>query len=164
MWCRGAESEDFRNHQPWFSVQTKLFLQKNWCRGAESNHRHGDFQSPALPTELPRQIYWRPGRGSNPRPLAWQASVLTSWTTEPKILNVGILKWFWWALTDLNRGPTGYEPVALTNWAKGPKNSKQLVKYGRGEETRTPGPMDPNHVRYQTALHPDRHRFPSWLT
>ena len=28
-------------------------------------------------------IDWRPGRGSNPRPLAWQASVLTSWTTRP---------------------------------------------------------------------------------
>ena len=26
---------------------------------------------------------WRFGWGSNPRPLAWQASVLTSWTTEP---------------------------------------------------------------------------------
>ena len=26
---------------------------------------------------------WRPEWGSNPRPLAWQASVLTSWTTRP---------------------------------------------------------------------------------
>ena len=26
---------------------------------------------------------WRPGRGSNPRPLAWQASILTNWTTGP---------------------------------------------------------------------------------
>ena len=26
---------------------------------------------------------WRPGRGSNPRPPAWQAGVLTSWTTWP---------------------------------------------------------------------------------
>ena len=26
---------------------------------------------------------WRPGTGSNRRPLAWQASVLTSWTTGP---------------------------------------------------------------------------------
>ncbi len=26
---------------------------------------------------------WRFGWGSNPRPLAWQASVLTNWTTEP---------------------------------------------------------------------------------
>ena len=58
-----------------------------WCLGTESNHRHRDFQSLALPTELPRQIIyikkWRPGRDSNPRPLAWQASVLTSWTTRP---------------------------------------------------------------------------------
>ena len=26
----------------------------------------------------------------------------------------------WWAHQDLNLGPTGYEPVALTNWAIGP--------------------------------------------
>ena len=53
-----------------------------WCLRSESNQWHGDFQSPALPTELQRQI-WRPGTGSNRRPLAWQASVLTSWTTGP---------------------------------------------------------------------------------
>ena len=28
-----------------------------------------------------------------------------------------------------------------------------IKKNGRGGETRTPGPMVPNHVRYQTALH-----------
>ena len=28
-------------------------------------------------------------------------------------------------------------------------------KIGRGEGTRIPGPMVPNHVRYQTALHLD---------
>ena len=55
-----------------------------WCLRTESNHRHGDFQSPALPTELQRHLpYWRPGWESNPRPLAWQASVLTNWTTRP---------------------------------------------------------------------------------
>ena len=58
---------------------------RGWCRGAESNHRHKDFQSFALPTELPRQN-WRFGWGSNPRPLAWQASVLTNWTTEPYLI------------------------------------------------------------------------------
>ena len=26
----------------------------------------------------------------------------------------------WWAFRDSNPRPTGYEPVALTNWAKGP--------------------------------------------
>ena len=54
----------------------------DWCLRAESNHRHGDFQSPALPTELQRQN-WRPETGSNRRPPAWQAGVLTNWTTGP---------------------------------------------------------------------------------
>ena len=27
----------------------------------------------------------------------------------------GTLPFYWWAFTDSNRGPTGYEPVALTN-------------------------------------------------
>ena len=74
-----------------------------WCLRTESNHRHGDFQSPALPTELQRHFEqetcdpkWRPGWGSNPRPLAWQASVLTNWTTGPYLV-----------------GTTGLEPVTL---------------------------------------------------
>ena len=33
----------------------------------------------------------------------------------------------WWTITDSNRGPTGYEPVALTNWANGP--NKQDILY-----------------------------------
>ena len=28
-----------------------------------------------------------------------------------------------------------------------------IIENGRGEGTRTPGPMVPNQVRYQTALH-----------
>ena len=75
-----------------------------WCLERESNQWHRDFQSLALPTELSRLIIkllisifflicfphhflyikkWRPGTGSNRRPLAWQASVLTNWTTGP---------------------------------------------------------------------------------
>ena len=30
----------------------------------------------------------------------------------------------WWIFRDSNPGPTGYEPVALTNWAKGPNTIK----------------------------------------
>ena len=92
-------------------------------------------------TEANQKRNWRPGWDSNPRPPPWQGGVLTNWTTKPK----------WWAFTDLNRGPTGYEPVALTNWAKRPQT---VIIFGRGEETRTPGPLIPNQVRYQTALHP----------
>ena len=32
---------------------------------------------------LSHSSVWRPGTGSNRRPLAWQASVLTNWTTGP---------------------------------------------------------------------------------
>ena len=46
---------------------------------------------------------WRPEWGSNPRPLAWQASVLTSWTTRPyeRTHKVRLV------------GTTGLEPVTL---------------------------------------------------
>ena len=32
----------------------------------------------------------------------------------------------WCTLKDSNLGPTGYEPVALTNWANGPLKNQQL--------------------------------------
>ena len=59
-----------------------------WCLGADLNHRHADFQSTALPAELPRLV-WRSGRGSNPRPPAWQAGILTNWTTGPRFIDGG---------------------------------------------------------------------------
>ena len=34
-----------------------------------------------------------------------------------------------------------------------------IKKNGRGGETRTPGPMVPNHVRYQTALHLEIYKY-----
>ena len=127
--------------------------QKKWCLRAESNHRQRDFQSLALPTELPRQNplsgnkKWRPGWGSNPRPLAWQASVLTSWTTRPYI--------FFDFLTfgGPSRTRTLDQPVmSRPLWPTELKARTSLR--GRGEETRTPDPMVPNHVRYQLRYTP----------
>ena len=37
------------------------------------------------------------------------------------------LFFFWWAIGDSNPGPTGYEPVALTNWANGPTVSISTI-------------------------------------
>ena len=34
-------------------------------------------------------------------------------------------KKMWWTIRDSNPGPTGYEPVALTNWANGPHRAKK---------------------------------------
>ena len=47
---------------------------------------------------------WRPGTGSNRRPLAWQASVLTSWTTGPKR---------WWEQQGSNLWPSACKADAL---------------------------------------------------
>ena len=48
----------------------------------------GDRCSTNWTTPLLVWINWRNGRDSNPRPPAWQAGILTSWTTTP--LNVVI--------------------------------------------------------------------------
>ena len=40
-----------------------------------------------------------------------------------------------------------------TIWRSNQLSYTHHIYIGRGEGTRTPGPMVPNHVRYQTALH-----------
>ena len=75
----------------------------------------------------------RCGRDSNPRPSAWQADILTNWTTAPKIKSRGRNRTYrvtsqkgllyHWA-TRLFERKTGFEPATLTlarscstNWA-----------------------------------------------
>ena len=43
----------------------------------------------------------------------------------------------WWTQQDSNLWPTGYEPVALTNWAMGPYQTLLSCTYGSTEESRT---------------------------
>ena len=58
---------------------------------------------------------WREWRGSNPRPLAWQASALTSWATPPQgvlnYINQIFLKW--WSLLGSNQWPPACKAGAL---------------------------------------------------
>ena len=52
--------------------------------GAANQNRTGDLiLTKDVLYHLSHSSIWRPGTGSNRRPLAWQASVLTSWTTGP---------------------------------------------------------------------------------
>ncbi len=46
----------------------------------------------------------------------WRSNQLSYWAIFYcyKLCNVRLPKG-WWAFTDLNRGPIGYEPTALTN-------------------------------------------------
>ena len=74
------------------------------------------WQGCALPNELNPHIYKRlaeslrqnerPEGDSNPWPLAWQASVLTNWTTRP--MNHSVLKQF-----DGNNRARTYDPLLV---------------------------------------------------
>ena len=59
--------------------------------------------SPLLYQLSYRGNFWRPETGSNRRPLAWQASVLTNWTTGP----------FWWEQQGSNLWPSACKADAL---------------------------------------------------
>ena len=50
-------------------------------------------------------LNWRPGRDSNPRPPAWQAGILTSWTTRPHFK--------WWDQQGSNLWPPACKAGAL---------------------------------------------------
>ena len=127
-------------------LQPDLGIPPLWWLRAESNRRHMDFQSIALPTELPSHsilncLKWRSRRDLNPRSPVWQTGMLTTtprdhngcgdrtWTydlrvmspTSYQLLYSAIFFHNWWTRQDSNLRPTGYEPVALTNWATGPE-------------------------------------------
>ncbi len=70
------------------------------------NHRHGDFQSPALPTELPR--HGESGYIEN------HLEAISAIHTVVRNTNMIALSTLWWTILDLNQGPIGYEPIALT--------------------------------------------------
>ena len=64
------------------------------------------------------------------------------------------LRGSWWAFRDSNPGPTGYEPAALTNWAKGPFPSVFCWSGWRDSNSR---PHGPKPRALPTALHPGTH-------
>ena len=54
-------------------------------------------------------------------------SSVTGWRTNHLYYRAKLFCFYWWAFTDSNRGPIGYEPTALTYWAKGPYVVKRLL-------------------------------------
>ena len=101
------------------------------CRRPESN-RYGkliprDFKSRASAYSATPAYYlikWDL-QGSNLWPSACKADALPAELRSHDLLIslfICTLQAFYpeWTFGDSNPGPTGYEPVALTNWAKGP--------------------------------------------
>ena len=81
--------------QPWSGLRGSNSLPPPWQGGALPDELNPQMVpsvgiepttrgfSVLCSTNWATEPHWRPGWGSNPRPLAWQASVLTNWTTGP---------------------------------------------------------------------------------
>ena len=96
---------------PWQggALPDELNPQKNTTKNDGASGRNRTIDTRIFSPLLYRLSYrgkivkWRPGRGSNPRPLAWQASVLTNWTTGPT----------WWEQQGSNLWPPACKAGAL---------------------------------------------------
>ncbi len=100
---------------PWQGGMITASLQDlKWLQGQDLNLRPSGYE----PDELPNCSTLRyngGGRGiRTPAPISRPAGFQDR-SLQP---DLGIPPW--WTLQDSNLWPTGYEPVALTNWAKSP--------------------------------------------
>ena len=94
------------------------------------------------------RICWRPGSGSNWRPLAWQASVLSNWTTGT-----------WKELADSNCWPSACKADALpaelnsqNEWLTLKQNSGHCLSHSTLDSGITP-------KAYPSSLHKNKFLF-----
>ena len=89
--------DDLHKNAPGIS-RAPWCVSETWQGQKESNPRHAVLETAALPAELYPYMVGLPfGR----------AAIVTDMASHADRL--------WWAFRDLNPGPTGYEPAALTN-------------------------------------------------
>ena len=108
-------------------IRRKLHLLRlSCCRTNENSCRN----------PMPRKTTVTENRFSN--------YVILSFVSEAKLK--------WWIVRDLNPGPTGYEPVALTNWANDPYY--YICIYGGNDGDRTHDNMVNSHVLFRLSYIP----------
>ena len=116
-WWMGMDSNHRSQRRQIYSLfplatREPIHFQKTctlWSWWGESNPQPADYKSAALPIELHQHLYkWCLRVESNHRHRDFQSLAL------PTELPRHVYR-FWWAFTDSNRGPIGYEPTALTN-------------------------------------------------
>ena len=87
--------------EPW-KKHLQMQVLFSWQGQKDLNPRHAVLETAALPTEL----------------YPYLAFAFAKTCETPVCIPHNSVSW--WTIRDSNPGPTGYEPVALTNWANGP--------------------------------------------
>ena len=115
---------------PWQGSVLNHFTTGPWLRRLDLNQWPSGYEPDELPAALFRDIM-AGNEGFEP-PRAVKPLVVFKTTPFSLLGNCP-----WWTQQDSNLWPTGYEPVALTNWAMGPYQTLLSCTYGSTEESRT---------------------------
>lgn len=106
---------------PYLSLFSYLLLSTQWQSSAHprvikiKDAPRGHDEATKIAADSLSAAIWQGKKASNPRP-----TVLETVALPTELFPYMSWYYIWWAFRDLNPGPAGYEPDALTNWAKGP--------------------------------------------
>lgn len=124
---------------PWQGSVLNHFTTGPWLRKLDLNQWPSGYEPDELPAALFRDIM-AGNEGFEP-PRAVKPLVVFKTTPFSLLGNCP-----WWTQQDSNLWPTGYEPVALTNWAMGPNQTllSSFIWWHRRESNSWPSGYEPD--------------------